>query len=318
MGACLAALLVPWALKLLLSHSRRCKPDLDPLTAHPTVRREVLKKERLRAKAACGAKQRCAEGNGLPEGQTAAKKWILLDLGLRPAAGAYSLEPSEWKLSVLAAGGGSAAFLTMDDVRSMGVQRYDAHRWHCVTGWSALDLDFEGVPLANVLGHPKVRAIAGDSAASWSWLYQRGADGYTAPVARDDAADCFLALSVNGEPIPFEHGGPRLVLPSLFGWKSAKWLLELELCDAYRPGFWERCGCHPRGRVRLNERFREGWSAAIWSWLAAAPGAYRRVGGYDVWICVMQAGGTALGALVSRFTSLHAVSRRSSADATAR
>lgn len=290
-------------------------PSAD-LLSHPSVQREVQKKERLRAAAALRSHAAKPEdGRRLPEGQTAAKKWIVLDLGLRPSPGAYSLEPSEWKLTICTPSG-NLAVLSMDDILALGVRQYAEQTWHCVTGWSALALTFEGVPLASVLAHPKVLASAGGVEPQWTWLFQRAADGYTVPVLREDAlgaeagADAFLALTHAGEPLPLEHGGPRLVFPALFGWKSAKWLTRIELAPSYSPGFWEKCGCHARGRVARNERFREGWSAAIWYWLAAAPGVYRRFGGYEVWIFVIQSGGRVLGTIVDRFTSLHAVPAR--------
>ena len=49
----------------------------------------------------------------------------------------------------------------------------------------------------------------------------------------------------DGEPLTTEHGGPvRLVVPSRYFWKSAKWLTGIELAAADRPGFWERYGYH--------------------------------------------------------------------------
>lgn len=284
---------------LLVYRSLRAAPG-EPLASHPSVRREIHKKARLRAAASARGSGSAVRGSsaGLPEGQTAAKKWIVLDLGLRPPPGAFTLDPAGWKLRIALPGAAGAAELTMADVSALGVRQYADHQWHCVTGWSALGLVFDGVPLARLLEHEKVRSAAGGMPVPWSWLVQRSADGYSAPVCRTDATDAFLALAVDGQPLSMEHGGPRLVLPALFGWKSAKWMVELELLGSYRPGFWERLGCHPRGRVRLNERFREGWSAAVWAWLAAAPGFYRRLGGYDLWIFVMQAGGSALGAAV--------------------
>jgi len=297
---------------------RRLRPrpigaDTGALTSQRSVQRAIAKKERARAAAVRGATR--GQSAGLPDGQTAAKKWIVLDLGLRPAPGAYALDPTDWSLAVRAPGGASVE-LKMRDIEALGVRRYEGHAWHCVTGWTALGLTFDGVPLTSVLAHPKLSAANGGTAPEWDWLVQRAADGYTVPVAREDAmaADAFLALAFDGQPVPMEHGGPRLVFPALYGWKSAKWVVELELALRYEPGFWERLGCHPRGRVARNERFREGWSAAVWAWLAAAPGVYRRLGGHDVWVFVMQAGGNALGAVVRRFSTLHVAAAPRSAS----
>ena len=57
-------------------------------------------------------------------------------------------------------------------------------------------------------------------------------------------------------PLPPEHGGPlRLVVPSRFGWKSAKWVSGVEFMTDDLPGFWERLGYHMRGDPWREERF---------------------------------------------------------------
>ncbi|KAJ1624385.1 Oxidoreductase, molybdopterin-binding domain-containing protein [Pavlovales sp. CCMP2436] len=255
----------------------------DPLAADPSIRKKAIaKKERLRNAA---KKARCEQvPNGLPEGQTLASKWVILDLGLRPAPGSYSLEPSAWRLSIVLPGG-ACATLTMADVQELGISTYADRQWHCVTGWSATGLSYDGVPLSRVLAHPKVLAAAGSEMPHWTWLLQRSADGYSVPVLLEDAMadDALLALGFDGEPITMEHGGPRLVLPALYGWKSAKWMVEIELLEGYQAGFWEIFGCHARGRHGFNERFSEGLSSAsarAWAWMGAATGSTRTVGGY--------------------------------------
>ena len=88
-------------------------------------------------------------------------------------------------------------------------------------------------------------------------------------VSREDAThdSAFLALSMlDGSPIPFEHGGPRIVLPHLFGWKSCKWLHQVEFLSSHQQGFWEKLGCHMRGRVELNERWAPK-TKSIWDFL---------------------------------------------------
>jgi len=284
--AALAAALVLATAALALPWLRTRRDAADPLAARPSVRRVKAKKERLR-----NAKKAAVRASGLPLGQHAARKWIVLDLGLRPAPGTYSLDPGDWRLTITLPGGASAT-LDYADIVELGVARHEDCQWHCVTGWSATGLSYDGVPLARVLAHPKVLAAAGGVVSQWAWLYQRAADGFSIPVLREDAMaeDSLLALSFNGEPLTMEHGGPQLLLPALYGWKSDIWMAEIQLLEAYQPGFWERCGCHPRGRHAFNERFREGLSAAIWAGLAAAPGVYRLVGGYSVWIWVMQVG----------------------------
>ena len=58
------------------------------------------------------------------------------------------------------------------------------------------------------------------------------------------------------EPLTAEHGGPvRLVVPSRYFWKSAKWLNGIELVPADRPGFWERYGYHNDADYWKEERY---------------------------------------------------------------
>ncbi len=84
-----------------------------------------------------------------------------------------------------------------------------------------------GVPLADVLSQAGVH----DGATQ---IVGRSVDGWTAgfPVeAAFDGRGALLAIGMNGEPLPLEHGFPvRLVVPGLYGYVSAtKWLTEIEL-----------------------------------------------------------------------------------------
>jgi DMSO/TMAO reductase YedYZ molybdopterin-dependent catalytic subunit len=78
-------------------------------------------------------------------------------------------------------------------------------------------------------------------------LVAHAESGYTANVPLADVLrdDALLAWGFDGSDLAPEHGGPlRLVVPSLYFWKSAKWLRGLELVDHDEPGFWERNGYH--------------------------------------------------------------------------
>lgn len=93
-----------------------------------------------------------------------------------------------------------------------------------------------GVPLAEVLN----RAGVQDDAEQ---VVGRSVDDFTVgfPVeAVFDGREALVAVGMNGEPLPFEHGFPaRLVVAGLYGYVSAtKWLSEIELTgwdnfDAY-------------------------------------------------------------------------------------
>ena len=82
--------------------------------------------------------------------------------------------------------------------------------------------------------------------------------GYTTnmPLERLMADDVLLAYRFDGRELEPEHGGPlRLLLPSLYFWKSAKWLRGLELLDHDRPGFWERLGYNNDADPWKEERY---------------------------------------------------------------
>ena len=93
-----------------------------------------------------------------------------------------------------------------------------------------------GVPLTELLDRAGVQAGA-------EQLVGRSVDDFTVgfPVsAAYDGRESLVAVGMNGEPLPFEHGFPaRLVVAGLYGYVSAtKWLTNIELTtwdgfDAY-------------------------------------------------------------------------------------
>ena len=49
-----------------------------------------------------------------------------------------------------------------------------------------------------------------------------------------------LADTLDGEPLPAEHGGPlRLVVPDQLGYKNVKWVERIEVTDEPVAGYWE-------------------------------------------------------------------------------
>jgi DMSO/TMAO reductase YedYZ molybdopterin-dependent catalytic subunit len=85
-------------------------------------------------------------------------------------------------------------------------------------------------------------------------------DGFTAgtPVeALTDGRDSLLAVGMNGQPLPTEHGYPaRLVVPGLYGYVSAtKWVVDLEVTRFDRAeAYWTRLGWSPRGPIKTQSR----------------------------------------------------------------
>ncbi len=87
----------------------------------------------------------------------------------------------------------------------------------------------------------------------------RSVDGYTCgfPLAALDGRDALVAISMNGEPLPLEHGFPaRLIVPGLYGYVSAtKWLTEIELTsfDAF-DHYWVPRGYAVEAPIKLQSR----------------------------------------------------------------
>ncbi|MFD4429577.1 molybdopterin-dependent oxidoreductase, partial [Nocardia sp. NPDC058497] len=85
-------------------------------------------------------------------------------------------------------------------------------------------------------------------------------DGWTAgtPLAAlTDGRDALLAIGMNGEPLPLQHGYPaRLVVPGLYGYVSAtKWVTELEVTRFDKAtAYWTRRGWSAHGPIKTGTR----------------------------------------------------------------
>ncbi|MEU7283275.1 molybdopterin-dependent oxidoreductase [Streptomyces sp. NPDC045431] len=115
-----------------------------------------------------------------------------------------------------------------------------------------------GVPLAELLAEAGVRPPSRGGPADQ--LVARSVDGMTLGTPVEDVMDgrdALLAVGMNGEPLPFEHGFPvRMVVPGLYGYVSAcKWIEDIELTtfDAYDP-YWVKRDWARRAPVKTQSR----------------------------------------------------------------
>ncbi|WEK60373.1 MAG: molybdopterin-dependent oxidoreductase [Candidatus Microbacterium colombiense] len=114
---------------------------------------------------------------------------------------------------------------------------------------------------ARWLGHPirELLARAGVQADA-DMVLSTSIDGFTASTpleALTDDRDAVLAIGMNGEPLPIEHGFPvRMVVPGLYGYVSAtKWVTELEVTRFDRAmGYWTPRGWSDHGPIKLQSR----------------------------------------------------------------
>ncbi|MDA3629587.1 molybdopterin-dependent oxidoreductase [Saccharopolyspora sp. WRP15-2] len=112
---------------------------------------------------------------------------------------------------------------------------------------------FTGVPVRDLLLEAGVRTGA-------QQLFTTSVDGYTAGTPLDVLLEpdrgALLAVEMNGEPLPAEHGFPvRMVVPGLYGYVSAtKWLVDAEVTTFDRPHYWERRGWARQAPIKTESR----------------------------------------------------------------
>ena len=112
------------------------------------------------------------------------------------------------------------------------------------------------------LGHPIRNLIAqAKPLPGADMVLSTSADGWTAStpleVLQDENRNSLLAVGMNGEPLPLEHGFPvRMVVPGLYGYVSAtKWVVELGLTRfADETAFWTNNGWSAKGPVKTSSR----------------------------------------------------------------
>jgi DMSO/TMAO reductase YedYZ molybdopterin-dependent catalytic subunit len=180
----------------------------------------------------------------LPPGQYLTDKWPVLHTGSVPR-----FDPATWELRI----GGlvqTPIRLTYPEVRALPAVRVRCDI-HCVTAWSKLDVEFEGVLAKTVLELARPRPEA-------RYAMVHAEQGYETNLPLDYllADDALFAYRANGADLTPEHGWPlRLVVPRLYFWKSAKWVRGIELLAQDRPGFWERNGYHNHADPWKEERY---------------------------------------------------------------
>jgi DMSO/TMAO reductase YedYZ molybdopterin-dependent catalytic subunit len=120
---------------------------------------------------------------------------------------------------------------------------------HCVTKWSKLDTNWEGVSVDTLLDGV-------NTSAEFVVAFSDG--GYTTNLPLEDVTGgkAWVAFGYDDEPLEPEHGGPaRLLVPHLYFWKSAKWVRGLTLRTEDQPGFWEQYGYHNYGDPWREQRY---------------------------------------------------------------
>jgi DMSO/TMAO reductase YedYZ molybdopterin-dependent catalytic subunit len=123
--------------------------------------------------------------------------------------------------------------------------------FHCVTTWSKLDNLWEGLRTIDLMARVRLKPEA-------RYVIVHCDGGYTTNLAFAEfvGEDVMLAWRHDGRDLEPDHGWPlRLVVPKLYGWKSAKWVRAIEFTSADRRGFWEVRGYHNHADPWTEERY---------------------------------------------------------------
>lgn len=118
-------------------------------------------------------------------------------------------------------------------------QRSFTDTFQCVTGWHVPDVPWAGVRVADLLDR------SGTTSSAVGVRFRSFDGTYSVNMTLDQARadDVVVALRMYGKPVTHDHGGPvRIYSGSMFGYKSTKWLSEIEVTPDNRPGYWESRG----------------------------------------------------------------------------
>jgi DMSO/TMAO reductase YedYZ molybdopterin-dependent catalytic subunit len=180
----------------------------------------------------------------LPPGQYLTEKWPVLHAGTIPQT-----DLATWDFRVFGEVESPIA-LSWEEFTALPAREVEVDI-HCVTRWSRFDTSFKGVHWSELAELVKPKPGA-------RYVVAHAEQDYTANVPLEALEDenALIAYEADGEPLTPEHGWPlRLMIPSRYFWKSAKWLRGIELRVADEPGFWERLGYHNDADFWKEERY---------------------------------------------------------------
>jgi DMSO/TMAO reductase YedYZ molybdopterin-dependent catalytic subunit len=178
----------------------------------------------------------------LPPGQYLVRDFPVLSAGPTP-----KVRLDRWDFTITTEAGIEHRW-SWDEFRALPSEKFTVDI-HCVTKWSKLGTDWEGVSLDSLLAGV-------ETAAGYALVSSYG--GYTTNLPLADLRDgkAWIAYRYGGADLEPEHGGPaRLLVPHLYLWKSAKWVRDITLTATDQPGFWESLGYHNYGDPWREQRY---------------------------------------------------------------
>ena len=180
----------------------------------------------------------------IPPGQHLVEDFPVLSYGPTPR-----FNPQKWDFRVLGLVEEPLRF-SYQEFRALPLGRQRAD-FHCVTTWSKLDNLWEGVRVADLMTRVRLKPQA-----RYVVVHCDGDYTTNLPLEEFVGEDVMLAWRHDGRDLESDHGWPlRLVVPKLYGWKSAKWVRAIEFTDQDRRGFWEVRGYHNHADPWKEERY---------------------------------------------------------------
>jgi DMSO/TMAO reductase YedYZ molybdopterin-dependent catalytic subunit len=157
--------------------------------------------------------------------------------------------------------------LTYADLKALPQLRQSSD-FHCVEGWSVKEIHWGGFRFSEIMR--KVKTKPGAAYVVFHSLGRTGSpagglDHYVESFSIEELVDpkkeCLLALSLDGKPLPHDHGAPlRVVSPYDLAYKGSKFVPRIEFSKKREPGWWTLANPAypseapvPKSRLRLQK-----------------------------------------------------------------
>ena len=169
---------------------------------------------------------------------------VLTRLGMPrfSAGGIPTLPDAEWRLTVDGLAGAPRVY-SLEGLQALPQSAVDA-RLTSVSGFSVRAL-WQGVLWRDFLAGLELKPESSHA------TFASHGGSYTTTVSLGDLDHprVMLVTAVEDEPLERDYGGPlRMLIPQLWGYKSAKWLTGVTFGPSMLGGYWEDRG-YPREAV---------------------------------------------------------------------
>lgn len=196
-----------------------------------------------------GSRERDGGHRTLPPGQHAVKRLLRWGQDHVTIGPVPKINRDSWTLSIEGAVEKPQELGWIDILKLPKAE--SVSNFHCVEGWSVLDLKWEGIRFKNVVDLAKPTKKA-------EFVTFECADGYKTSLSLHEllGEQVLLAYKLNGKYLEEDIGAPlRLVVPHKYAYKSAMWITKIRLTMEKETGYWESRGYSDSADVWRNDRF---------------------------------------------------------------